>query len=101
MRIFQVYRMADGEFIFCVSPRPELGTVGSPFWVDVLHMARYVRLRAVQRSRGMKTCWGGFYTAQDRRALIAPLCSMCREDSHMGMPGAVFHANGNSVRGAI
>ena len=65
-----VYRMADGEFIFCVGPRPELGTVGSPFWVNVLHVARYVQLRAVQWPRGVKTCWGECYTALDRCALM-------------------------------
>ncbi len=65
-----VYRMADGEFIFCVGPRPELGAVGSPFWVDALHVARYVQRRAVQRPHGVETCWGEFYTARDRRALM-------------------------------
>lgn len=65
-----VYRMADGEFIFCVGPRQELEASGSPVWARVRNAARYARFRTVARFHGVKTCWGESYRPNERRLLM-------------------------------
>ncbi len=84
-RHLPVYRMADGEFEFCVGER-----AGKPFTLKPRDVARSLiqHTRVLMKRRrtddpGIATCWGETYTAAERadvmRRYVASLQSICRD----------------------
>lgn len=73
-RHLPVYRMADGEFTWCVGER-----AGAPFTWKPRDVARSViqhgrvawrRLRRRDEREGIATCWGETYTAVERAEIL-------------------------------
>ncbi len=71
---FPVYRMADGEFIFCVGPKAQKLPTGSPLRSVVRNLVRSsissVHRHVIPRPEWVETCWGERYTTLERRKLM-------------------------------
>jgi hypothetical protein len=69
-----IYRMADGEFIFCVGWKPELPPEGSSLWIKsrcvIKNTIKTLLRRIGIKSRAVRTVWGEYYTAEERSKLI-------------------------------
>lgn len=79
-----VYRMADGEFIFCVGERKPPLAAGSPTDLVRTIPSRAARLFRVLRG-GTRTIWGESYSRSDRRVLMPLYVSSLRHVAENGL----------------
>lgn len=81
-----VYRMADGEFIFCVGWRPELpkeagGLAEKLFWKIKGRLSQALKSPA----SGKKTVWGENYSGMNRNELMVQYTQCLKTVSENGM----------------
>jgi hypothetical protein len=85
-RFLPIYRMADGEFIFCVGYKKPTLPPNSSFYDSVRNASGYMFQRgknAVHR-RALATCWGEVYTVADRRRLMPEYISYLKTVAENG-----------------
>lgn len=81
-----IYRMADGEFIFCVGPKCSLLPEGSPVWEQSMHRVKFAfrRAAAVLFRRGFQTVWGEEYSDDLRRRVMPHFVECIRHIASQG-----------------
>lgn len=84
-RFLPIYRMADGEFIFCVGPYPDHLDADSSLRGRIRHVINTVRYW-IKRNAGssMETCWGESYSGKDLKKLRQHFIKSIKEVAQSG-----------------
>ncbi|MBT9168243.1 MAG: Chondroitin synthase [Syntrophomonadaceae bacterium] len=86
-----VYRMADGEFIFCVGRKYETAPLDEPAGRRMWTRAKELIASTVNRFRSAeKTCWGEQYVGVDKGALMRHYVGCLQRVSQCGMLAVHF-----------
>jgi hypothetical protein len=86
-----IYRMADGEFIFCVGWRPEFPPKSSSFYIkaqyiikNIIRIILYTSRKINSKSKAVQTIWGEYYTVEERKRLMPYFIGCLRQIAKHG-----------------